>query len=119
MKNCVAIPAGNGWTKLDEFPTATPQTRTRYLFEVGFCNAAAADVKVGLCITKDGAVPPAGDTTPASANCGVYEFQRVLGAAGVKGNGPLTRSVTLRPGQAIYVQASAVGVSATIGGMEV
>jgi hypothetical protein len=117
MKNCVAITAGNSWTKLDEFPT--PATKTRALYEVGLCNGAAADVKVGLCITKDGTQPPASDTTPASANCGVYEFQRVIGAAGVKGNGPLTRSVTLRPGQAIWVQASAAGVSATIGGMEV
>jgi hypothetical protein len=118
MLNCIAVPAGTGWTQL--YPASVPSGKlvNRAVVEVGFCNGPASDVAVGLAVTTTSAAPAAGATTPASATCGVYEFARAIGPSGVKGNGPLTRALTVLPGQYVWVQASAAGVSATITGPE-
>ena len=118
MLNCIAVPAGTGWTQLYPAPVPSGKAVTRTAVEVAFCNGAATDVAVGLAITTSATPPAAGASTPASATCGVYEFNRVVGASGVKGNGPLTRAIDALPGQYVWVQASAVGVSATITGIE-
>ena len=112
MLATLAIAAGTSWTQLY---TCTATTRT--VGEISLCNGTAADIAAGLAITTTSTAPAAGATPPASSTVAVLEFNRVIGAAGTKGNGPLTRSIVLLPGQYLWVQAAATGVSATLSGI--
>ena len=118
MLNAVALPAGTSWTQI--YPAASPSGKAvnRTIAEVSLCNGPASNVNVGLALTTNSTAPTAGASTPASGSCGVLEFNRALGASGVPGNGPLTRSVTVLPGQFLWAQASATGVSAVVSGIE-
>ena len=116
MLKTLPVPAGTSWTPLYACAAAT-----RTVGEVRFTNTAASDVPVGLAITSGASAstaPAPGVASPASPTCAVYEFNRIVGAAGVSGNGPLTDSVVVFPGQYVWVQAAAAGVSATMQGIE-
>lgn len=82
---------------------------TRTVAELSLCNTGAADTPVRVAIVQ-------GTGNPAAANW--IEYDRVVGASAKAGNGPLTRSITLKPNQALWVYALYAGVTAVLSGIE-
>lgn len=82
---------------------------TRTVGELSLCNTGAADTLVRVAIVQ-------GTGQPGAANW--IEYDRVIGASAKAGNGPLTRSIALKPNQALWVYALAAGVAAVLSGIE-
>ena len=82
---------------------------TRTVGELSLCNTGIADTSVRVAIVQ-------GAGNPGAANW--IEYDRVVGASAKAGNGPLTRSITLKPNQALWVYALAAGVTAVLAGIE-
>ncbi|MBX9934570.1 MAG: hypothetical protein K2Y56_24145 [Methylobacterium sp.] len=84
---------------------------TRMVGEVSFTNTTVSDIKVRLAIKQ-------GAGSPTVANGEFLEYDTAVGASGVKGNGPLTRSVVLLPGQILWAYSDVANVNVSLIGIE-